>query len=125
MISGPHIGIHVAKFIQLGTDNLGAVAGTVTVVAGGVHVAVVGTSGTVGTGLQISLTLTVGTVDGIAVGTVVALDVAAVAVTVALIAVVAVALVGVLIISESIKRTHVGVGWLLAGQHITVQKAQA
>ena len=68
--------------------------------------------------------LTVGTVDVVAVGTVVALNITAVAVTVAHVAVVAVALVGVLIISQTIKRTHVGVGRLQARQDITVQKAQ-
>jgi hypothetical protein len=56
--------------------------------------------------------LTIGTVDVVAVGTVVALNITAVAVTVGLIAVVAVALTGVLIISEPIKCTHVGAGGL-------------
>jgi hypothetical protein len=68
--------------------------------------------------------LTVGTVDVVAVGTVVALNVAAVAVTVGLVTVVASTLVGILIISESVECTHVGTGWLKAGQNVTVQKAQ-
>jgi hypothetical protein len=78
LVGHPHTIVHHAKFIQFGTDNFGAVAGTVAGIGGwisgavvtdsGITVAVVGT-GTVTITLQPVLCVAVGTVYS---GTVVA-----------------------------------------------------